>query len=55
MTASLKDDSLRIRAGYTRVGVLVHPSEFHDSFIALGPLPLPLVRRAMLGESGALF
>jgi hypothetical protein len=28
---------------------------FHDSFIALGPLPLPLMRRAMLGESGELF
>jgi uncharacterized protein (DUF885 family) len=26
--------------------------EFHDTFIRLGPLPLPLIRRAMLGESG---
>jgi uncharacterized protein (DUF885 family) len=25
---------------------------FHDTFIRLGPLPLPLIRRAMLGESG---
>lgn len=25
---------------------------FHDAFIRLGPLPLPLIRRAMLGESG---
>jgi uncharacterized protein (DUF885 family) len=28
---------------------------FHDAFIRLGPLPLPLVRRAMLGEVGQLF
>ena len=26
--------------------------EFHDTFLALGPLPLPLVREAMLGERG---
>jgi hypothetical protein len=24
---------------------------FHDTFIALGPLPLPLIRKAMLGDS----
>jgi uncharacterized protein (DUF885 family) len=28
---------------------------FHDAFIKLGPLPLPLVRRAMLGTTGDLF
>jgi uncharacterized protein (DUF885 family) len=28
---------------------------FHDTLIRLGPLPLPLVRRAMLGETGRLF
>jgi hypothetical protein len=28
---------------------------FHDEFIRLGPLPLPLIRRAMLGETGTLF
>jgi uncharacterized protein (DUF885 family) len=28
---------------------------FHDAFIRIGPLPLPLVRRAMLGEVGQLF
>ena len=27
-------------------------SGFHDAFLRLGPLPLPLVRRAMLGEAG---
>ena len=29
--------------------------EFHDTFIQLGPLPLPLVREKMLGERGSLF
>ena len=29
--------------------------DFHDTFIHLGPLALPLMRRAMLGETGTLF
>jgi uncharacterized protein (DUF885 family) len=29
--------------------------KFHDEFIKLGPLPLPLIRKAMLGEVGTLF
>ena len=29
--------------------------KFHDAFIALGRLPLPLVRKAMLGDVGQLF
>jgi uncharacterized protein (DUF885 family) len=28
---------------------------FHDAFIKLGPLPLPLIRQAMLGETGQPF
>ena len=28
---------------------------FHDTFLKLGPLPLPLIRRSMLGEVGQLF
>jgi uncharacterized protein (DUF885 family) len=28
---------------------------FHDTFINLGPLPLPLIRKAMLGDAGQLF
>ena len=28
---------------------------FHDTFISLGQLPLPLVRKAMLGSAGELF
>jgi hypothetical protein len=29
--------------------------KFHDAFIALGPLPLPLIRKAMLGASDKMF
>jgi uncharacterized protein (DUF885 family) len=29
--------------------------KFHDTFLALGPLPLPLIRKAMLGEEGRMF
>jgi uncharacterized protein (DUF885 family) len=29
--------------------------QFHDAFVRLGPLPLPLVRKAMLGQIGSLF
>lgn len=29
--------------------------DFHDAFIKLGPPPLPLVRKAMLSETGRLF
>jgi uncharacterized protein (DUF885 family) len=29
--------------------------DFHDEFLKLGPLPLPLIRRAMLGETGDPF
>jgi hypothetical protein len=28
---------------------------FHDTFIKLGPLPFPLIRKAMLGDAGNLF
>jgi uncharacterized protein (DUF885 family) len=28
---------------------------FHDAFIKIGPLPLPLIRRAMLGTTGDIF
>ena len=48
---------LKLRDDYkTKLGDAFTLQKFHDTFIALGPLPLPLVRRAMLGEtSGALF
>ena len=45
----LRDDyKAKQGASYTLQG-------FHDAFLALGPLPLPLIRRAMLGEAGQLF
>jgi uncharacterized protein (DUF885 family) len=48
---------LKLRGDYQhQLGDAYTLQKFHDAFIQLGPLPLPLVRRAMLGEtSGALF
>ena len=47
---------LKLREDYKRkTGPEYSLQKFHDAFIALGPLPLPLVRRAMFGESGELF
>lgn len=46
MILGLRDDyKAKQGASYTLQG-------FHDAFLALGPLPLPL---AMLGQSGELF
>jgi uncharacterized protein (DUF885 family) len=47
---------LKLRDDYqTKKGGAFSLQEFHDSFIRLGPLPLPLMRKAMLGEIGGLF
>jgi uncharacterized protein (DUF885 family) len=47
---------LKLRDDYrAQKGAAFSLQEFHDSFIRLGPLPLPLVRKAMLGETGTLF
>jgi uncharacterized protein (DUF885 family) len=48
---------LKLREDYrAKLGSAFTLQKFHDTFIGLGPLPLPLVRKAMLGEtSGALF
>jgi uncharacterized protein (DUF885 family) len=47
---------LKLREDYRRkLGADYSLRKFHDTFIALGPLPLPLVRVAMLGEAGQLF
>jgi uncharacterized protein (DUF885 family) len=47
---------LKLREDYrAKMGAQFSLQEFHDSFIKLGPLPLPLVRKAMLGDTGALF
>jgi uncharacterized protein (DUF885 family) len=35
-----------------RHGASFKLSDFHDAFVRLGPLPLPLVREALLGERG---
>jgi uncharacterized protein (DUF885 family) len=49
MILKLRDDyKAKMGAAYTLQG-------FHDAFIKLGPLPLPLVRKAMLGDVGTLF
>lgn len=47
---------LKLREDYkAKKGSAFSLQEFHDRFIRLGPLPLPLVRKAMLGETGTLF
>jgi uncharacterized protein (DUF885 family) len=49
MILKLRDDyKARLGGDYTL-------QKFHDSFIKIGPLPLPLMRRAMLGEVGQIF
>jgi len=49
---------LKLREDYKKkTGVDYTLQNFHDAFIKLGPLPLPLIRRAMLGDAagGSLF
>jgi uncharacterized protein (DUF885 family) len=47
---------LKLREDYrAKAGASYSLQAFHDAFIKLGPLPLPLVRKAMLGEVGAIF
>ena len=50
---------LKLRADYKahqeKLGAPYSLQAFHDTFIRLGPLPLALVRKAMLGETGELF
>ena len=47
---------LKLREDYrAKTGPSFSLQNFHDTFVRLGPLPLPLVRRAMLGEVGRLF
>jgi uncharacterized protein (DUF885 family) len=47
---------LKLRDDYkVKKGQQYSLQDFHDSFIKLGPLPLPLIRKAMLGEIGTLF
>jgi uncharacterized protein (DUF885 family) len=47
---------LKLREDYkAKMGNSYSLQKFHDAFIKLGPLPLPLVRKTMLGDTGALF
>ena len=47
---------LKLRDDYkTKMGPQYSLQGFHDAFIKIGPLPLPLMRKAMLGETGKLF
>ncbi len=47
---------LKLRDDYrAKMGARFSLQDFHDTFIKLGPLPMPLVRKAMLGDTGRLF
>jgi uncharacterized protein (DUF885 family) len=47
---------LKLRDDYSaKMGRQYSLQSFHDAFIGLGPLPLPLMRKAMLGDTGQLF
>jgi uncharacterized protein (DUF885 family) len=47
---------LKLREDYeTQKGDTYSLRTFHDEFVKLGPLALPLVRKAMLGETGDPF
>lgn len=47
---------LKLREEYkTKKGAEYSLQKFHDEFIGLGPMPLPLMRKAMLGEKGKIF
>lgn len=47
---------LKLRDDYrAKTGDRFSLQDFHDTFIRLGPLPMPLIRKAMLGEVGRLF
>jgi uncharacterized protein DUF885 len=43
---------LKLREDYRqKMGAEYTLQKFHDAFIALGPLPLPLIRQAMLARA----
>ena len=47
---------LKLREDYRKkAGSQFSLRDFHDAFVQLGPLPLPLIRKAMLGEVGQYF
>jgi uncharacterized protein (DUF885 family) len=47
---------LKLREDYkAKQGAAYSLQAFHDAFIKIGPLPLPLIREKMLGSRGTLF
>lgn len=52
MILKLRDD---YKAHQAQTGGTYSLRQFHDAFIKLGPLQLPLVRKALLGQTGVLF
>jgi uncharacterized protein (DUF885 family) len=52
MILKLRDD---YKAHTAKTGDTYSLQSFHDTFIGLGRLPLPLIRKAMLGDVGQLF
>jgi uncharacterized protein (DUF885 family) len=47
---------MKLREDYkAKMGQKYSLKDFHDNFIKLGPLPLPQIRKAMLGEIGDPF
>jgi uncharacterized protein (DUF885 family) len=52
MILKLRDD---YKAHQAKTGDEYSLQQFHDTFIGLGRLPLPLIRKAMLGDVGQLF
>ncbi len=47
---------LKLREDYrAKQGAAFTLQKFHDTFIQLGPLPLPLIREKMLGARGSMF
>jgi uncharacterized protein (DUF885 family) len=46
---------LKLRDDYkAKLGADYSLQKFHDAFITIGPLPMPQIRKAMLGEVGSL-
>ncbi len=45
----------RKTSGDANADAMKHWKEFHDTFLSYGGPPIPLVRKAMLGDTGSLF
>ena len=51
MIRKLREDWVAKQSGSDRKA---HWKDFHDKFLSYGGPPIPLVRREMVGEGGAL-